>query len=194
MSLYSYNTIAAPSTDRYTVKASKFYGYAFPVDSEAAIKEALVEVNELHPKARHHCYAWRLGLDKNLYRVNDAGEPSGSAGRPILNQIDSAQLTNILVVVVRYFGGTKLGIPGLIKAYKLTTNLSLDAAEIVTKIIQSSIELKLPYDKVNVFHQQANKLPITLLSERFSSTHAYFEISFPKSDEALVQSRFKEWI
>src|SRR5690606_2431913 len=108
-------------TAEFKDRGSKFLAYAFPINDEQELKGKLKELKALHPKAGHHCYAYRLGLDGNQYRANDDGEPSGSAGKPILGQIDSAGVTNVLVVVVRYFGGTLLGVPGLINAYKTAT-------------------------------------------------------------------------
>ncbi|HEY8971071.1 MAG TPA: YigZ family protein, partial [Puia sp.] len=113
-----YYTIEKEATAEFKDRGSKFIGYAIPVSSVDEFKEKLNEVKKLHPKATHHCFAYRLGLDGNVFRVSDDGEPSGSAGRPILGQIDSKELVNVLVVVVRYFGGTLLGVPGLINAYK----------------------------------------------------------------------------
>lgn len=113
-----YVTLAAPATALFKDRGSKFHAYAYPVYTAADIKERLQALKKEHPKAVHHCYAYRLGTDGLQFRANDDGEPSGSAGKPILGQIDSAGLTNVLVVVVRYFGGTLLGVPGLINAYK----------------------------------------------------------------------------
>lgn len=141
----TYRTIAEPTTGDFRDRGSKFLAYAFPVYNEDEWQERLLEVKQLHPKARHHCYAWRLGLDGQLYRANDDGEPSGSAGRPILGQIDSLELTNILVVVVRYFGGTKLGIPGLIQAYKASTADALQEATIVKRRVEELYQLTFDY-------------------------------------------------
>src|SRR5215510_1222086 len=128
-----YYTIEKEATAEFKDRGSKFIGYAFPVSSVEGFKEKLNEVKKLHPKATHHCFAYRLGLDGNAFRVSDDGEPSGSAGRPILGQIDSKQLTNTLIVVVRYFGGTLLGVPGLINAYKTAASLVLQVTPVVPK-------------------------------------------------------------
>ena len=116
-----YKTVAGPAHGEYKDRGSKFLAYAFPVYAEEEWQARLEEVRREHPKARHHCYAYRLGLDGNNFRANDDGEPSGTAGRPILGQIDSFELVNILVIVVRYFGGTLLGASGLINAYRQDT-------------------------------------------------------------------------
>src|ERR1700742_4267725 len=120
-----YYTIGKEATAEFRDRGSKFIGYACPAMSVDECKERLNAIKKEHPKATHHCYAYRIGLDGNLFRVNDDGEPSGTAGRPILGQIDSKELVNVLVVVVRYFGGTLLGVPGLINAYKTATALAL---------------------------------------------------------------------
>jgi uncharacterized YigZ family protein len=115
----TYKTISAAAEGTFTDRGSKFIGYAFPLNHEEDIRKLLSDAHTQHPKARHHCWAYRLTPDRSVFRVNDDGEPSGSAGKPILNILLSYDLTNILIVVVRYFGGTLLGIPGLINAYKM---------------------------------------------------------------------------
>ena len=115
-----YQTIKSPSQGTYKDKGSKFLGYAYPAATKDQAKSCVELLKKEHPKARHHCYAFRIGLDDEIFRANDDGEPSGAAGRPILGQIDSKQLTNIIVVVVRYFGGTLLGTGGLVQSYKMS--------------------------------------------------------------------------
>ena len=124
----TYTSIASPSRGLYKDQGSRFISYAFPVETEAQIKELVDSLKKEYHDARHHCYAYRLGLDGSRFRMNDDGEPSSTAGRPILSQIDSAGLSDVLVVVVRYFGGIKLGVPGLIKAYKTATQDALSQA------------------------------------------------------------------
>jgi len=131
----SYFTITKPAQGSYRDKGSKFLSYAYPVQSEAEIKEKLQELKKEHPSAKHHCYAWRLGVDGAAYRANDDGEPSGTAGKPILNQLQSSQLTNVLIVVVRYFGGTLLGVTGLIQAYKLAAADAIINSDIAEKFV-----------------------------------------------------------
>jgi len=142
---FKYATIAGPATAQFKDRGSKFLAYAYPVGNAADIKEHLQALKKEHPKAVHHCYAWRLGTDGTQFRANDDGEPSGSAGRPILGQIDSAGYTNVLVVVVRYFGGTLLGVPGLINAYKTSCADALDATSPVEKWIEQAISLSFDY-------------------------------------------------
>ncbi len=140
-----YTTIAAAGTGDFRDRGSKFLAYAYPVSTLENIKEHLQALKKEHPKAVHHCYAWRLGTDGNQYRANDDGEPSGSAGKPIIGQIDSMGLTNVLVVVARYFGGTLLGVPGLINAYKTATQLALEPLPRVEKWMETEFELSFDY-------------------------------------------------
>lgn len=145
----SYKTLAAPSEGIYKDRGSKFLGFAFPVTNEASVKEILQRLRKEHPGANHHCYAFRLGADKLFFRSNDDGEPSGSAGKPILGQIQSNDLTNILIVVVRYFGGTLLGVPGLIAAYRGAAADAITNGKIVEKQVMEIYELKFPYAAMN---------------------------------------------
>jgi uncharacterized YigZ family protein len=140
----SYYTIEKPSMAEFKDQGSKFIAYAFPIADAGEFKEKLAALKKEHPKAVHHCFAYRLGLDGMNFRVSDDGEPSGTAGRPILGQIDSKQITNVLIVVVRYFGGTLLGVPGLINAYKSAAALSLQLTGIVQKPVL--INYRLQYD------------------------------------------------
>ena len=145
MSATRYTTLAAPATAEFKDKGSRFIAHAYPIVRVEDVKTHLDPLREAHHKARHWCYAWRLGTDGNQFRANDDGEPAGSAGRPILGQIDSAGLTDVLVIVVRYFGGTLLGVPGLIHAYKTATAEVLQTAEVVEKNIEKSVWLRCDY-------------------------------------------------
>ena len=144
-----YLTINKESKGVYKDKGSKFIAIASHVSSKEDVKEQLAKLRKDYHDARHHCYAYNIGVEKEEYRVNDDGEPSGSAGRPIHNQLLSYDLTNILVVVVRYFGGTKLGIPGLIKAYKNATIDALENNNIITAYKMDKIEIIYPYECMN---------------------------------------------
>jgi uncharacterized YigZ family protein len=141
----SYLTVEELSMGYFKDRGSKFIGYAKAIFEEDDIKSFSEEVKKEHPKARHFCFGFRLGLDGNNYRANDDGEPSGTAGRPILGQIDSFGLQNVMIIVVRYFGGTKLGVPGLINAYKSAATDSLENATIVEKIISNVYNLTFDY-------------------------------------------------
>lgn len=130
-------------------RGSRFIAYAYPAQSIEQCKKILAQLKKNHPKAVHHCFAYRLGVDGNIFRVSDHGEPAGSAGRPILGQIDSKELTNVMVVVVRYFGGTLLGIPGLINAYKTATSLALQLIPQIQKAIELPYEINFDYHRMN---------------------------------------------
>lgn len=145
----TYKTIAAPSEGIFKDRGSKFIAYAFPVTNEEAVKNHLAELRKEHFSARHHCYAFRLGPDKQHFRANDDGEPSGTAGKPILGQIQSNDLTNVLIVVVRYFGGTLLGVSGLIAAYRGAAADAIAKASIIEKQVKEVYELSFPYDAMN---------------------------------------------
>ncbi|QIE60700.1 YigZ family protein [Rasiella rasia] len=146
----TYKTILKPGAESFfKEKGSKFYGYAFPVTSEDAVKTCLDELKKQHHSARHFCYAWQLGKQYDSYRANDDGEPSNSAGMPIYGQLQAFDVTNILVVSVRYFGGTKLGVGGLIQAYKTSAQLALESSKIVTRTIDEQFLLTFEYPEMN---------------------------------------------
>lgn len=149
MTLDYYSTVETSSSAEYKDRGSKFIAYTFPVMSVIEFKERLAEIKKEHPKATHHCFAYRLGLDGLQFRVSDDGEPSGSAGRPILGQIDSKELTNVLIVVVRYYGGTLLGVPGLINAYKTAAALALQVTPFVQKPVMVNYRLQFDYTQMN---------------------------------------------
>jgi len=144
-----YTTLARSGTAEFKDRGSRFIAYAFPVSDTAAFKKVLEEIKKEHPKATHHCFAYRLGLDQHNYRVSDAGEPSGTAGRPILGQIDSKGLTNTLIVVVRYFGGTLLGVPGLIHAYKTAAALVLQSTPAQQLAVEDDYTIQFDYTQMN---------------------------------------------
>jgi len=144
-----YYTIEKTATAEFKDRGSKFIGYACPVKTVAECKDKLNEIKRAHPKATHHCFAYRIGLDGNTWRVSDDGEPSGTAGKPILGQIDSKGLTGTLVVVVRYFGGTLLGVPGLINAYKSAASLALQMTPVVQKQVEKEYRVQFDYMGIN---------------------------------------------
>lgn len=155
---FSFNTIKSPVENiLLKEKGSKFIGFAFPVDDEAELKKSLGKIREEHPKATHHCYAYRLGIKGENYRANDDGEPSGSAGLPIYNQLLAHEITNVLVIVVRYYGGTKLGVSGLVKTYKESAKITLEEAEIVKKELESEIEISFGFSQQNQIFTLLNK-------------------------------------
>jgi uncharacterized YigZ family protein len=164
-----YQTVSERCEGVFRDKGSKFIGYACPIDSDVEIKDILAGLRSEHPKARHFCWAYRLTLDKNVFRLNDDGEPSGSAGRPILNTILSENLTNIFVVVVRYFGGTLLGVPGLINAYKAATVDALLNGQVVSRTVDDLYSLSFPYDQTNEVMKVVKEEKLTVKNQNFDS-------------------------
>ena len=162
----TYKTIAAPSVGSYSEKRSKFLAYAFPVVTEAQVKERITEIQKKHNDARHHCYAYILGPNKDAYHMNDNGEPSGTAGRPIHGQLLSKDLTNTLVIVVRYFGGIKLGVSGLQNAYKIAAKEALEAATIIEKTIDEVYDVTFEYLQMNAVMQLMKDPFVTILQQQ----------------------------
>lgn len=163
----TYKTIAAVSEGIYREKGSKFIAFAIPVSSENEVKEKLIELKKEYFDARHHCYAYILGYNKSAYRINDDGEPSGTAGRPIYGQLLSKDLTNILVVVIRYFGGVKLGVSGLINAYKEATKSALESAQIVEKTVDETYTVHLNYEEMTKVMQILKNDYVRIISQNY---------------------------
>jgi uncharacterized YigZ family protein len=163
----TYRTITSNYEGSYKEKGSKFIAFAMPSENEAEVKQHLEELRKKYYDARHHCYAYRLGADKSATRMNDDGEPSGTAGRPIFGQILSNDLTNILIVVIRYFGGTKLGVSGLINAYKTATKEALKNAKITTRTINDIYEVEFKYERMNNVMKIIKDENLSMLDSRF---------------------------
>ena len=164
-----YRSIEAPSTGVYKDNGSKFLAFAFPVESDEQVRSHLAALRKEYFDARHHCYAYRIGLDGATWRANDDGEPSSTAGRPILGQLLSAELSDILVVVVRYFGGVKLGVPGLIKAYKTATAEAIAAARIVEKTACATCRIDFDYTRMNDVMKIVKEWNLQILSQQFEN-------------------------
>ncbi len=172
-------------------KGSKFIGFAFPVNNQAELKAALEKIRAEHPKATHHCYAFRLGLNGENYRANDDGEPSGSAGLPMYNQLLANELTNILIIAVRYYGGTKLGVSGLVKAYKETAKITLHEAEIIVKELESQLKITFPLAQHNVIFTMLNKFDAKILS--FETSEKYIiTASLKASHKEIISEKLSE--
>lgn len=186
-----YTTIEKSAVAEYKDRGSKFIAYAYPVETPDDFKKCLEEVKKEHPKASHHCFAYRIGLDNNVYRVNDDGEPSGTAGKPILGQIDSKQLTNILIVVVRYFGGTLLGVPGLINAYKTAASLVLQVTPTAQKPIEENYILHFDYTQMNEVMMVVKQLNCTVIRQEMQ-LFCDLEIGIPKSKITEALYRIKD--
>lgn len=163
----TYRTVAEPVEGFFKDKGSKFISFVFPISSENEAKSHLLALREIHPRANHHVYAYRLGMDRMQYRLSDDGEPSGSSGRPILNTLYSKEITNVLVIVVRYFGGTLLGIPGLINAYRSATEDALENAEIVVKHLFNLYKLSFSYMQMNDVMRIVKELELPVSEQLF---------------------------
>lgn len=185
----TYKTVDAPSEGIFRDKGSKFIGYVFPLRTENDVKSVVENLRQQHPKARHFCWAWRLSQDRNIFRINDDGEPSGTAGRPILNTLLSADITNVLVVVVRYFGGTLLGVPGLINAYKTATLEALKENKIATKTIKDLYQITFNYELMNGVMKIIKDEKLTPINQDFSSI-CKLQLEIRKSDLNIVLGKF----
>jgi len=187
----TYKTIDEAAEGTFRNKGSKFFAYAYPFPDEKELKNVLTSLRKEHAKARHWCYAYRLGTDRTAFRVNDDGEPSGSAGRPILNTLLSHDLTNILVVVVRYFGGTLLGIPGLINAYKSATQDALNHAEIIEKTLMDVYELTFDYNQESVVTALIKEEGLTILKQAYTD-HCQLEVGIRKAKVTAVVDKIQQ--
>lgn len=162
--MFNFKTIeSAVENTLLKEKGSKFLGFAFPVNNEEELKHALEKIRAEHPKATHHCYAFRMGLNGENYRANDDGEPSGSAGLPIYNQLLANEITNVLVISVRYYGGTKLGVSGLVKAYKESAKITLEEANIITKELETTVEIQFNFNQQNTIFTLLSKYDAKVL-------------------------------
>lgn len=186
MDPFYYYTIEQPSMAEFKDRGSKFFAFAYPAKDIDSCKKILAQLKKEHGKAVHHCLAYRLGAEGSTFRVSDDGEPAGSAGRPILGQIDSKGLTNVLVVVVRYFGGTLLGIPGLINAYKTATALALQLSPIIKKPIEIAYELNFDYQQMNEVMLLVKQYNCSVV-EQTAQLFIQLQIGIPKNrlDEVL---------
>jgi uncharacterized YigZ family protein len=187
----SYLSISQPAEGLYKDKGSKFIGYVFPVKDLDNIKEQINSLKELHPKARHVCYAYRLGFSPEEARSNDDGEPSGSAGKPILNTILSANLHYTLVAVVRYFGGTLLGVPGLIQAYKEASQAALAESNIIEIEPMIELELRFKYPQMNEVMKVIKKYPILITAQEVNND-CWYQVNFPQRIATEVHKAFEK--
>ena len=186
----SYKTIAGKSEGRYKEKGSKFFAYAFPVKTEEEIKGILNQIKKEHHSARHHCFAWRMGCEEITCRANDDGEPSSTAGKPILGQLQKFDVTNVLLVVVRYFGGILLGTGGLINAYRSAAADALHHARLVTKTVEKQIRLKFTYQQMNEVMQVIKQENLNISDTRFE-LDCQVDMSVRKSEATRVKELFK---
>lgn len=186
-----FKTISKASPEvLFKEKGSKFLGYAFPISSEEEVTPILQELKEKHHKARHWCYAWRLGVETDTFRANDDGEPNNSAGQPIYGQILSFELTNILVVVVRYFGGTKLGVGGLVQAYKTAANLALESSSIIQKTVNVFFEIEFDYIDMNRIMRVIKEENISIIEQKMEMS-CCFKISIRKKEAQNIRNKIE---
>ncbi len=176
----TYRVISSTSVGEYKEKGSKFLAYAYPVQSVEDVTTSLEEVKSMHPKARHFCYAYRIDIDGSLYRTNDDGEPSGTAGKPIFGQMLSHGVSDTLIIVVRYFGGTKLGASGLINAYKTSAHEALTSATIVDRILVDIYTLSFQYGQMGHVMNIVKSLHLKIKKKVFEAT-PFIDIELPKS-------------
>lgn len=188
----TFKTIAQASDEViYKEKGSKFIGYAYPIKNEDEVKVIIDALKSQHHKARHWCYAWQLGVESIQYRLNDDGEPNKSAGQPIYGQILSKNLTNILIVVVRYFGGTKLGVGGLVNAYKTAAQLAIDSSKIVSRTINTHFVLNFEYRYMNNVMRIIKEKKAIIINQEMN-LDCQFEISVRKKNSGEVRLAFEE--
>jgi uncharacterized YigZ family protein len=186
----TYKTIAAPSSEiLFKEKNSKFFGYAFPIQSELAIKPIIDNLRKQHPQAVHYCYAYQIGTDTKIYRTNDDGEPSNTAGMPIYGQIQSFGVTNVLIVVVRIFGGVKLGVGGLISAYRNAAEMTLESSAIIVKTIDIHFEIAFDYKNINKVMRVIKEKKVEIVSQKLEM-NCQIEILTRKKNVEMIYDIF----
>jgi len=186
----TFRTIETAVNGVYKDRSSRFLALAYPVKNEMEIKEIINQVKAEHPKANHHCYAFRLGPGKTIFRFSDDREPSGSAGKPIFGVIQSNDLTDILIVVVRYFGGTLLGVPGLINAYRVAAAEAVLKSVIVTRTVMERYSIKFGYDAMSLVMETIKMAKATVLSQQLDTT-CTITIELPKSAADILISKIR---
>jgi len=187
----TYKEIDKPSQGTYHEKGSKFISYCYPIYSDSDIKEKIDDIKRIENSANHYCYAYVMYADKSAHKVNDDGEPSSTAGKPILGQINSHELTNILIVVVRYFGGVKLGIPGLIRSYKNAAKDGINNANIITKHIQEIYSLRFKYEQMNNVMMIIKEYKLEII-HRDLNIESNITVKIPKNISDTIVKRLKE--
>lgn len=186
-----YKTIAIPSKEiLFKDKKSKFYGYSFPIKTEDEVKNLIKEIKKKHPTANHVCYAWQLGVENQNYRTNDDGEPNNSAGMPIYGQLQSFGVTNILLAVARIFGGAKLGVGGLISAYRTTAQLTLASSRIVERTLKQDFNLSFQYTEMDVVMRTVKQRHLEIVSQKFEMDCEII-ISVRKMEAQLIKEIFE---
>lgn len=187
----SYFTVERICSAEFRDRGSRFLAIVYPISDVQEFKSRLQEVKDEHPKATHYCFAYRLGIDGAKFRSSDDGEPSGTAGKPILGQIDSKQLTNVLIVVVRYFGGSLLGVPGLINAYKMASSLALQLTPIIEKPVEVNYSLQFDYARLNDIMTLVKQFRCTVLRQELQ-LFCTIDIAVPRADRDVFLSRMQD--
>ena len=186
-----FKTIKSASEETlFKDKNSKFYGFAFPVNNEDQVKNELEKVKKIHPNAGHHCYAYQIGVEDIIYRANDDGEPNNSAGMPIYGQIQSFDITNVLIVVVRYFGGTKLGVSGLINAYRSSAKITIESSEIIEKTVEVYFKIIFEYDMMSKVLRILKEKNIEIIQQKLELNCEYI-IAVRKKESKSILEFFK---
>ena len=186
-----FKTIKSASEETlFKDKNSKFYGFAFPVNNEDEVKNELEKVKKIHPNAGHHCYAYQIGVEDIIYRANDDGEPNNSAGMPIYGQIQSFDITNVLIVVVRYFGGTKLGVSGLINAYRSSAKITIESSEIIKKTVEVYFKIIFEYDMMSKVLRILKEKNIEIIQQKLELNCEYI-IAVRKKESKYILEFFK---
>lgn len=175
----------------YKEKGSKFIGYAYPLEKDVQVEEVIQLLKKAHPKARHWCYAWQKGVENPVFRYNDDGEPNNSAGKPIYGQIQSFGLTNVLIIVVRYFGGTKLGVGGLIVAYRSAAKLALESAELVEKMLTNELSLNFEYEHMDKVMRLIKENSLDIISQKME-LNCFFKVLVRKNKTEKVVKLFED--
>lgn len=187
----TYQTIEKPAEGVFRDRGSKFLGFAYPITSDQDIKAIIANLKNEHPKANHHCWAMRWSTDRSIFRVNDDGEPSGTAGRPILNTLLSRNLTNLAVIVVRYFGGTLLGVPGLINAYRTTAELALNECKVIEKTVNDVYTVSFDYLQMNDVMRLIKEDNLNILYQQFDN-NCEIKVSIRKMQVNQVLDRLQK--
>ena len=186
-----FKTIKSASEETlFKDKNSKFYGFAFPVNNEDEVKNELEKVKKIHPNAGHHCYAYQIGVEDIIYRANDDGEPNNSAGMPIYGQIQSFDITNVLIVVVRYFGGTKLGVSGLINAYRSSAKITIESSKIIEKTVEVYFKIIFEYDMMSKVLRILKEKNIEIIQQKLELNCEYI-IAVRKKESKSILEFFK---
>ena len=186
-----YNTIESSAIAEFKDRGSKFLAYSFPLKTVKEFKEHVRDLKKEHPKAGHFCFAYKIGVDGNIFRSSDDGEPSGTGGKPILGQVESKNLTDILIVVVRYFGGTLLGVPGLINAYKTAASLVIQCTPVVQKVVEIKYDLHFNYTEMNEVMRLIKQYNCTIYKNE-TQLFCIIHTGIPKNQLEEVLSAFKE--